>query len=100
MFKNLDSDNDIEVGHTRSGRVFREFLLANLFKKNYGDEGFYSGEEADLTDEEHSKPARAEEGKAEELRRDEPKTSGTAQTVEVRTIIPPVHSTTLSNQSN
>jgi hypothetical protein len=41
--------------------------LANLFKKNYWDECFYSGEEVDLTDKEHSK-----EGKAEELRRDEP----------------------------
>jgi hypothetical protein len=36
MFKNSDSDRDIEVGHTRSGRVFREVNLANLFKNNYG----------------------------------------------------------------
>jgi hypothetical protein len=78
MFKNSDSDNDTEAGHTRSGRVFRGVHLANLFKKNYGDEGFYSGEEADLTDEEHSEPTRAEEGEAEELRRNEPETSGTA----------------------
>jgi hypothetical protein len=63
----FDSDSDTEAGHTRSGRVFREVHLANLFKKNYGEEGFYSGEEAELTDEEHSEPARAEEGKAEEL---------------------------------
>ena len=55
-----------------SGGEFIEFYLVNLFKKNYGDEGFYSGEEADLTDEEHSEPARAEEGKAEEPHREEP----------------------------
>jgi hypothetical protein len=54
MFKNSDIDSDIEVGHVRSGRLFREVPLANLFKRNYGDEGFYSGEEADLTDEEYS----------------------------------------------
>jgi hypothetical protein len=45
MFKNLDSDNDIEARHTHSGRAFREFHLANLFKHNYRDEGIYSGEE-------------------------------------------------------
>jgi hypothetical protein len=67
MFKNLDNDNDIKAGHTHSGRVFREVHLVNLFKKNYGEEGFYSGEEEELTDEEHSKPSRAEEGKVEEL---------------------------------
>jgi hypothetical protein len=61
MFKNSDSDSDTEAGHTRSGRVFRGVHLENLFKKNYGEEGFYSGEEADLTDEEHSEPTRAEE---------------------------------------
>jgi hypothetical protein len=53
MSKNSDSDSDTEVGHTRNGRAFREVHLANLFKKNYRDEGFYSGEEADLMDEEH-----------------------------------------------
>jgi hypothetical protein len=95
MFKNSDSDNDTEAGHTRSGRVFREVHLANLFKKNYGDEGFYSGEEADLTDEEHSESTRTEEP-----HREEPETSRTAPTVEVSTIIPLVASTTLSNQSN
>jgi hypothetical protein len=67
MFKNLDSNNDTEARHTRSGRVFREVHLANLFKKNYREEGFYSGEEADLTDEEHSKPTGTKEGKAKEL---------------------------------
>jgi hypothetical protein len=43
----------------RSGRVFREVPLVNLFKKNYGEEGFYSGEEVDLIDEEHSEVSRA-----------------------------------------
>jgi hypothetical protein len=100
MFRNSYSDNDIEVGHMRSGRAFREVHLANLFKKNYGDEGFYSGEEADLTDEEHSKPIRVKEGKDEEPRREELEASGTAQTVEVSTIIPPIDSVALRNQSN
>jgi hypothetical protein len=72
MFRNSDNDSDTDVGHTRSRRVFRDVHLANLFKKNYRDEGFYSGEEADLTDEEHSKPARVEEEEAEEPHRDEP----------------------------
>jgi hypothetical protein len=44
MFKNLDSDSDTEARHTHSGRALREFHLVNLFKKNYRDEGFYSGE--------------------------------------------------------
>jgi hypothetical protein len=100
MFKNLDSDNDIEAGHMCSGRVFREFHLANLFKKNYRDEGFYSGEEVDLTNEEHSEPTRTEEGKAKEPRREEPETSGTAQTFELSIIIPLVESVKLRNHSN
>jgi hypothetical protein len=100
MFKNSDSDNDTEAGYTCSGRVLREVHLANLFKKNYGDEGFYSGEEADLTDEENLEPAGAEEGKAEELRWEEPKTSETAQTIEVSIVIPLVESVVLSDQSN
>jgi hypothetical protein len=54
MFKNSGSDNDTESRHMRSGKSFREVHLGNLFKKNYGDEDFYSGEEVDLTDEEHS----------------------------------------------
>jgi hypothetical protein len=53
MFKNSDNDKNTKARHTRSGRVFREVHLANLFKQKYGDEVFYSGEEADLTDEEH-----------------------------------------------
>jgi hypothetical protein len=56
MFKNSDSDNDIEVGHTRSGRSFREVPLVNLFEQNSTgtDEGLYSGEEEELMNEEHS----------------------------------------------
>jgi hypothetical protein len=49
-----DNDSDTEAGHTHSGRSFKDVPLVNLFKKNYKDEGFYSGEEADLTDEEYS----------------------------------------------
>jgi hypothetical protein len=64
MFKNSDNDNDTEAGHTCSGRVLREVHLANLFKKNYGDEGFYSGEEADLTNEEHSELTRERKRKS------------------------------------
>jgi hypothetical protein len=98
MFKNSDSDNDTEAGHTRSGRVIREVHIANLFKKNYGDEGFYNGEEADMMDEEHSKPTRTKE--AEEILQENPKTLGTVQTIEVSIINTPIGSTTLSNQSN
>jgi hypothetical protein len=100
MFNNLDNDNNIEVGHTHSGRAFREVHLAKLFKKNYGDEGFYSGEEVDLTDEDHSEPTGIEEGKVEEPRWEEPETSGTAQTTELSIIIPPFDSVALRNQSN
>ena len=100
MFKNLDNDKDTKVGHTHSGRVFREVPLANLFKQNYGDEGFYSGEEADLTDEEHSEPVRAEEGEAKEPRRYELETSGTAHIIEVSIINTLIGSTTLRNQTN
>jgi hypothetical protein len=49
-----------------------------LFKKKYGEEGFYSGEEVDITDEEHPEPTRTKEGEDEELRQSEPQTSGTA----------------------
>jgi hypothetical protein len=76
--------------------VFIEIHLENLFKKNYREEGFYSGEEADLTDEEHLEPAREEEREVEELRRREPETSETAQTIEVSIVIPPVDSVVLS----
>jgi hypothetical protein len=100
MFKNSDSDNDIEAGHTRSGRVFREVHLVNLFKKNYEHEVFYSEEVVNLKDEEHLESAREEEGKVEEPHREDPETSGTMSSVEVTTIIPHVVSTTLSNQSN
>jgi len=100
MFKNSNSDSDTEVGHRCSGRPFREVPLANLFKQNYGDEGFYSGEEVDLTDEEHSESARTEEVQTEELHRGELETSGTTPTVEVSNIILPVVLEALSNQSN
>jgi hypothetical protein len=93
MFKNSDSDNDTEVGHTRSGRTFREVPLVNLFEQNHEplaqDEGFYSGEEEELLNEEHSESTRAEEEKTEEPRREESETSGTAPTIEVSTITPP-----------
>ena len=82
-----------------SGRVFKEVPLVNLFNKNYEDDVFYSGEEVDMIDEEHLELARAEDRKAKEPHREEPKTSGTTQTIEVSTIIPPVDSATLSNQS-
>jgi hypothetical protein len=49
--------SDTKTRHTNSGRAFKEVPLVNLFKKNYGEEGFYSGKEADLTDEDHSEPA-------------------------------------------
>jgi hypothetical protein len=100
MFNNSDSDNDTEIGHTRSGKVFREVHLANLFKQNYGDEGFYSGEEVDLTEEEHSEHARAEKKGYEEPRREEPETSATVQTIEVSTITSPIFSTAISNQNS
>ena len=72
MFENSDSDNDTEAGHTCSGRVFWGVHLENLFKKNYGEEGFDNGEEADLTEEEHLEPTRAEEEATKELHQDEP----------------------------
>jgi hypothetical protein len=83
-----------------SGRAFKEVPLVNLFKKKYGDDGFYSGEEVDLIDEEHSESTREEEGRAEEPCQEEPKTSGMESTIEVSTIIYPVVSTPLRNQSN
>jgi hypothetical protein len=100
MFKNSNSDSDIEDGHTRSGRVFREVPLVNLFKKNYENKGFYSGEEEDLTDEDNLESAREEEGKVEEPRQKEPKTSRTALIFKVSTIIPLVVLSALRNQSN
>jgi hypothetical protein len=68
MFRNSDNDSDTKAGHMHSGRVFRGVHLENLFKKNYGEEGFYSGEEVDLADGEHSEPIRTEEGEVEEPR--------------------------------
>jgi hypothetical protein len=71
-----------------------------LFKQNYEEEGFYSGEEVYLTDEEHSEPTRTEEGEAKELCQSEPKTSGTAQVTEVSNINPHVVSIALSRQNS
>jgi hypothetical protein len=100
MFRNSDNDSDTKAGHTRSGRIFRGVHLENLFKKNYGEEGFYSGEEANLTNEEHLEPTRAEEGEVEELRQNKPETSGTTQNTEVSNINPPIASIVLSNQNH
>jgi hypothetical protein len=100
MFNNSDRDNNKEAGHTRSGRAFKEVPLANLFKHNYRDEGFYSGEEEYMTDEENLEYARAEEGKDEGPHREDKETLGTTLTIEVSTIIPLVVSVTLSNQIN
>jgi hypothetical protein len=77
MFKISDSDSDTKAGHTCSGKVFQGVHLENLFMKNYREEGFYNGEEVDLTDEEHLEPTRTEEGEAKELFQSEPETSGT-----------------------
>jgi hypothetical protein len=64
MFKNSDNDNDTEVGHTRSERSFREVPLVNLFDQGHEplaqDEGFCSGDEEELLNEEHSESAREE----------------------------------------
>jgi hypothetical protein len=104
MFKNSDSDSDTEVGHRRSGRSFKKVPLENLFKKSYGplapDEDFYSGEEAERSDEEYSEFARVEKVETGELRQEEPENSGTVPTVEVSIINPPVVLAALSNQSN
>jgi hypothetical protein len=79
MFKNSDSDSDVEVGHTCSGRTFREVPLENLFEKYrepiLQDEGFYSGEEEELLSEEHSGSIGPREENTGEPRREEPKTS-------------------------
>jgi hypothetical protein len=100
MFNNSDSDNDTYDGHTHSGRSFREVPLANLFKKKYGDKGFYSGEEEYLIDEEQAKSARIEEVGSEELHQGEIETSCTVHTFEVSTITPPVVLEASSNQSS
>jgi hypothetical protein len=104
MFKNSDKNNDIDVGHTCSGRIFREAPLVNLFEQNHEplvqDKGFYSGEEEEIVNEEHSKSAKVEEGKTEEPRGEESETSGTTQTIEVSTITPPVVLVALRNQSS
>jgi hypothetical protein len=67
MFKNSDNDNDTEAKLKCSGRPLGEVPLVNLFKKNYGYEGFYSGEEADLMEKEYSESARTKEVQTKEL---------------------------------
>jgi hypothetical protein len=56
MFKNLDNDIDIEVGHMCSGRTFIEVSLENLYKQDHEpllpEEGFCSGEEEEILSEE------------------------------------------------
>jgi hypothetical protein len=53
-----------------SGRTFREVPLVNLFDQSHEpleqDEGFYSGEEEELLNGEHSEFAKVEEGNTEE----------------------------------
>jgi hypothetical protein len=75
MFNNSNNNINIEVGHTCRGIIFREVPLLNLFEKSHEplaqDEEFYSGEEEELLNEEHSGAARAEEGKTEEPHREE-----------------------------
>jgi hypothetical protein len=100
MLKISDSDSDTEAGHTLSGKVFRGVHLESLFKQKYGEEGFYSGEEVDLIDEEHPEPTRIEEGEVEELCQSERETSGTTQTTKVSNVNPPVVPTILSSQNS
>jgi hypothetical protein len=104
MFKNLDNDNDIEVGHRCIGRSFREVPLVNLFEQGHEplahDEGFYSGKEEELLNKEHSESAREEEEQIEEPLQEELVTLGIMPALEVSIITPPVVLATLSNQSN
>jgi hypothetical protein len=68
MFKNSNSDSDTEIRQTCNRITFREVPLVNLFKKIHEptkEEGFYSGEEEKLFNDEHSDYARAEEEKTE-----------------------------------
>jgi hypothetical protein len=96
----LDNDIDKKTGHMRTGRVFRGVHLEKLFKKNYGEEGFYSGEEVDLIDEEHLEPTRIEEGEAKEICQSKPDTSRTVWTTKVSNINLPIVSTVLSGQNS
>ena len=103
MFKNLDNDNDIEIGHMCNGRTFREVPLVNLFEQSHEqtqEEGFYNGEEEELLNEEHLEFGRDEKGKTQEPLREESQTSGTAHIVEVSIITPPIILEASSNQSN
>jgi hypothetical protein len=100
VFKISDSDSDTEAGHTLSGKVFRGVHLENMFKQNYEEEGFYSGEEVDITNEEHSEPTRTEEEEAEELCQRNPETLGTARTTEVSNINIPIVPIVISSQNS
>jgi hypothetical protein len=71
-----------------------------LLKHNFREEGFYSGQEVYLTDEDHPETTRTEEGEAEVLRQSEPETSGTTRTIEVSNINPPIVSTIPSSQNS
>jgi len=101
MFNNSDNDNDIEIGHMRSGRILREFPLVNLFEWDQEpllqEEEFYSGKEEELLSEEQSWSVGPREEKTEEPHREEPETLGAAPTVKVSTIIPLVVLAALSN---
>ena len=65
MFKNSNSDNNAEVGHTRNGRTFKEVPIVNLFEQSHEpltqDEGFYSGEAQELLTKEYSRSIGTEE---------------------------------------
>jgi hypothetical protein len=71
-----------------------------LFKKKYGEECFYSGEEVDLNDEEHLEPTKTKEGEAEELHQSEPENTGTVWNIEVSNVNLPVVPTVLSSQNS
>jgi hypothetical protein len=104
MFKNSDNDSDTEVGDTCNGRTFKEVPLVNLFEQSHEplaqDEGFYSGEEEELLNEEHSGSSREEDEKTGEPHREESETSRNSSTIEVSTITPPIVLAVLSNQSS
>jgi hypothetical protein len=104
MFKNLDNDIDTKDGHMQSGRSFRKVPLVNLFEKSYRpvaqDEDFYSGEEEGRSYGEYLEFSRTEEVETRKLHQEEPETLGTAPTVKVSIITPPVVLELISNQSN
>jgi hypothetical protein len=76
MLNNSKSDTDTQDGHMCNGILFRKIPLMNPFKQIYGplaqNEGFYGGEESELSNEEYSEFAREEEVETKEPRREEP----------------------------